>query len=331
MRLRVTTATDLLQHSAGQRSGMLGVVQYGSGESHAGLGRVLAVPVAAVRAATLGSTGDVCEAWQSPRPVHGGRDGPVHWCADGVLAFLAVNIPDNGQHLEDAARSAYCALFSEIDALGYPHLLRVWNHIAGINDASSGLERYRQFNIGRQQAFMGSGRHVAGASVPAASALGADDGSPLTLYALASRQQPMAVENPRQMSAYHYPGDYGPCPPIFSRANLVDLGSPVLFVSGTASILGHQNMHVGNCREQTRETLRNINALLEEVRIRHGVHWCTGDLRFKAYLRHAEDLPVVQEEMERAAGRPISCLFIQADVCRSELLVEIEGIALPAD
>ena len=51
------------------------------------------------------------------------------------------------------------------------------------------------------------------------------------------------------------------------------------------------------------------------------------DLGYRAYIRHAADLPVVREVVsQRVGAAPVA--YVQADVCRADLLVEIEGQAL---
>ncbi|MGT2490853.1 chorismate transformation enzyme, FkbO/Hyg5 family [Cupriavidus basilensis] len=157
---------------------------------------------------------------------------------------------------------------------GYPYLVRVWNYVADINAEESGMERYRQFNIGRQDAFTACRREIVG-NVPAACALGAV-GQPvaqrtLSIGFLASPRAPVAVENPRQVSAYHYPAQYGPRSPTFARAGVWRAGThdecaaPVLFVSGTASIVGHRTVHAGDVAAQTRESIANVAAVLEQA------------------------------------------------------------------
>ncbi len=316
---------ELLARSEAWRAGLLGVAAFGVGEVPAAL-RSLDVPLAIVRAPLLGEPAWGCEVWWSPRPARSGRAGPVRWRDDGEVMFIAAT-DDGRQSLQAAAEQVYCELFATVAAQGYGHLLRVWNHVGDINAQVDGLERYRQFNIGRQQAFLASGRQVAGSSVPAASALGASAEAPLLVYALAARKPALAIENPRQVSAYHYPEAYGPRAPTFSRASLAEFDSPFLFVSGTASIVGHESRHLGDVREQTRETLRNIAAVLVEARARRGVDWQLADLQLKVYLRRAGDRPVVQQVIREMAGSEVPCRFVQADVCRSELLVEIEAVA----
>ena len=139
-----------------------------------------------------------------------------------------------------------------------PHLVRIWNFLPDINGTSHGSERYWQFNSARQDGFIACARAVTGA-VPAACGVGSPRGAPLMIYFLASATAPSVIENPRQVSAYHYPPAYSPRSPTFSRACVVDFpNGRMLFISGTASILGHATVHIGDAAAQTRETLRNI-------------------------------------------------------------------------
>ena len=176
--------------------------------------------------------------------------------------------------LHRATAHAYREICATLETQGYPHLLRIWNYLPDINGESYGTERYRQFNTARRDALRASGRAVAG-SVPAASALGADSESPLVIYFLAGTVAPVFVENPRQVSAYHYPRQYGRHSPAFSRAALLrQAASQTLFISGTASIVGHRSLHTGDTAAQTRETLTNIEALIGEAnRLADGAHF----------------------------------------------------------
>ena len=144
---------------------------------------------------------------------------------------------------------------------------------------------------------------------------------------LAARADVIGIENPRQVSAYHYPSQYGPRSPTFSRAGLVKLGGrDMLFISGTASIVGHQTLHDGDVAAQTRECLHNIAAIVAEAnRQAPGADFRLDNLAYKVYVRHPEDLDTVRREMAQFIGAPVSAVFLQADVCRADLLVEIEA------
>lgn len=276
------------------------------------------------------------EAWLSGRDCRQGHAGALHFSCDGQLLYgtlqvHARDLPAGGaaSPLQQATAAAYAQIFAVLEAEGYPHLWRVWNYLADINGTSDGLERYRQFNVGRHQAFEMHGRLQVEA-VPAACALGTQDQEvPLSIAFLAARERPRAIENPRQVAAYEYPPAYGPRSPTFARAALAQRsGQTLLFISGTASIVGHASVHHDDVRAQTRETLINIQCLLDEAtRIgRPAPAWQLRDLSYRAYLRHAQDYAAVREVLAAALGEDARVEFVQADICRAELLVEIEAI-----
>ena len=156
--------------------------------------------------------------------------------------------------------------------------------------------------------------------------------SPLVVYFLAGRTAPSFVENPRQLSAYHYPRQYGSHSPVFSRATLWRQPDGLaLFISGTASIVGHRSLHIGDTAAQTRETLTNIEALLAEAnRVARGVHFQLGALALKVYVRRPADLSVIKAELSAALGDSARVIYLRADICRQDLLVEIEATGMSA-
>lgn len=135
------------------------------------------------------------------------------------------------------------------------------------------------------------------------------------------------LENPRQVSAYHYPSQYGPKSPTFSRAALLrEPAGDALLVSGTASIIGHRSVHTDDVAAQTREAIANINLLITEAnRISRDPRQATHILNYKVYVRNPEDLPAIASEMRTAVGHRTTVAYLHADVCRRELLVEIEA------
>ncbi len=275
--------------------------------------------------------GPVADLWCASALAPVQQRGPVRYAASGQWLHGSVEINDRCIEggLQPAAQQAYAALFDVLADSTCPHLLRLWNYVPDINVDDGLGERYRQFNAGRQRAFIDA-RCSAFSGAPSACALGSSAGG-LRVQFLAGSNAPLAIENPLQVSAYHYPIDYGPTSPTFSRAAVADAGGGrhVLFISGTASIVGHASVHVGNVRRQTQQTLDHIDALCTEAARRSGAVFDAGDLACTIYVRHAEDLPVVRDQFERHMG-PASraacgALYVRADVCRAELLVEIEA------
>lgn len=250
--------------------------------------------------------------------------------------LIRVAMPPLGDIKADSAASplrhvterAHQQIFGLLAALDYPFIGRLWNYMANINGHSHNLERCRQFNLGRQGAFMACRRDIAG-NVPAACALGTVNG-PLMIAFLAGKQSPLAMENPRQVSAYDYPPHCGPRSPTFSRASLVRLGADeVLWISGTASIVGHRTTHPGDVQEQTRETLTNIEAVMRAANLQVSrLLFSLSKLLYRVYVRHSADVAAVQQVMLSRLGARFNAVFLQADVCRQNLLMEIEASAL---
>ena len=205
------------------------------------------------------------EIWRVAGPMHSGQRGRVRYRHNGRLLFASLSVseaefadaPAHGAAtaLRRATEAGYREMFGALETLAFPYPLRIWNFLSEINGESGDGERYWHFNGARQDVFIGLNRSIAG-NVPAASAVGMAAASPLTIYCIASARAPIAIENPRQCSAWDYPPQYGPRSPTFARACIADDAAQTLFISGTASIVGHASAHAGDQREQTREIVR---------------------------------------------------------------------------
>jgi chorismate lyase / 3-hydroxybenzoate synthase len=274
------------------------------------------------------------ELWLSKAPTQAWQEPGVQCQANHDVLFGVIEIPEplhteGGTHpLEQATQIAYRQLFETLDKYNYKYLWRAWNYMPNITEVTHGLERYQQFNIGRQQGFASSARSVTG-NVPAACALGVH-GGPLSVAFLAGRSPTLPIENPRQVSAYHYPKQYGPQSPTFSRASLAQLHQQeLLLLSGTASIVGHETVHVGDVKNQTLEILTNIQAVLSQANLhsRSADGYRLQDLNMRVYIRHAKDADLIRSVLNERIGTDHQALYLHADICRADLDVEIEGIA----
>jgi len=326
------------EYRAAQGADVLGIASFSGPTTQVAPGGG-EIPVAAVSMPQLLGSPEVYEVWRSGEPVESGRRERVRFRRSVDLLFGCIALAeseieggsaaDGHSALQAVTDQAYREICATLDAVGYPHLLRVWNYLPDINRDSQGTERYRLFNQARHEALRACGRALNG-NVAAASALGAASGSPLVVYFLASPTAPMFIENPRQVSAYSYPREYGSHAPVFSRATLLRQRDRVLlFISGTASIVGHRSIHVGDTTAQTRETLANIGALLEEAnRVESAARFSLRSLSCKAYLRRPEDLPAIRAQLERALESDSRVIYLQADICRQDLLVEIEATGM---
>lgn len=234
------------------------------------------------------------------------------------------------------AYELYDELLATMERLGVPRFVRIWNYIPSINEGLGDNECYRQFCWGRADALGDS-------VLPAATAIGSHDGW-LRIGALCTGpiEEPGTIgiehlENPRQVSAYQYPRDYGPRSPSFARATLVtppkgtsisqDISTErhsdaLLLVSGTSSIVRHETMHRGDLAAQTKETLLNFEALFDCLDT--GSKPCPLALRF--YLREPLQLELARASWASNAAQWPEPAWYQGDLCRSDLSMEIEGV-----
>jgi chorismate lyase/3-hydroxybenzoate synthase len=273
------------------------------------------------------------EVWHTDRPIERGTlDGVVH-AHDGESLFCAVWI-DSSDDCTEAVRAAYLTALGLTRTLDYQRIFRMWNFVENINGTNSeGLEVYRDFCRGRAQAFHEFG--FAEKRLPAATGVGALGGG-IGFCLLASRSaHHVTIENSRQVPAYHYPERYGPSSPSFARATHVASAGhgASIYVSGTASVVGHETLHRGQVAEQCGETLANLEHLLSAGNLaRHGLRpgRRLEDLRnIKVYVRDQKDLLTVREICAKAFSPAADIAFLNVDLCRADLLVEIEGIVFP--
>jgi chorismate lyase/3-hydroxybenzoate synthase len=260
--------------------------------------------------------------------------------ADG-LTLLRLCIPgaDGLSPLEfqRVATCGYRLIRERLTASG-AHPIRFWNVIPRIRTScGDGLDRYMVFNAGRFAAYTewyGTAEGFDGA-IATATGVG-HEGDDLHIAAFGAVAPGVPVENPRQRRAYQYSARYGPMPPCFSRGTVCPVRGnlPSFIIGGTSSVRGEESVHVGNVLAQTGETLRNIGALLVAALARQGrrplseesVLKCIDTLR--VYLVKEQDadlvLPMVTSLLR---GLDAPAEIVRADICRPDLLVEIEGTA----
>ena len=277
-------------------------------------------------ASSLRAPAPVCEVWRASGIVERGRHGVIRYARSETFLCgrLVLDEAEFADGIADVAQAAYACMREFLAECGYPHLLRVWNYFAAITHGEGDDERYKQFCIGRARSFLPG---VEG--FPAATAIGFPaPRQRFHLLWLAGKMPGTPIENPRQISAYHYPPQYGPQSPGFARATLLgDHGAPLLLISGTAAVVGHASCHQGDLQAQLDETARNLEALLETARAtapdlpsRFGA-----GTHFRVYLRDPDTRAVVERFLS-ARWPEMQWTLLHAEVCRSELLVEMDGV-----
>jgi len=269
------------------------------------------------------------EIWFTNSAVSNGKVGAftIAECDDYLAAHIEVD-PGSGTNFKDLTNQVYRELLRIIKERGYPNLIRAWNYFPGINAGDGDLELYRRFTAGRALAF--DEFAYQGEALPAGTAIGTDEGTPYTISALATRDRARMIENPRQISAYQYPREYGPCSPSFSRAVVVASASGYrILMSGTASIVGHESMHPDDPVLQTTETLHNLDELVQQARCETQTPSASDqtltDGYLRIYVRRPTDLVKIKQTLHDYLVDDPSLIFLRGDICRRELLLEIEA------
>jgi chorismate lyase / 3-hydroxybenzoate synthase len=274
------------------------------------------------------------EVWRAFGDVHSGTFNELVYAHDDEYLFCAGFIPCADRYAE-AAHRIYADAFALVGELRFPKIFRMWNHIPRINGENrDGMEVYRDFCRGRALAFEEAYASTWG--MPAATGIGTW-GDGVGFYFLACRESAVKhIENTRQIPAYEYPQLYGPKPPSFARAtHLADAATPdaphTLFVSGTASIVGHETLHAGDLERQWQVMTGNVAHLISDANLlangSPGAYTLHDLDCIKVYYRRADDARRVMELSNAAFHREANIRYLNVDICRDDLLVEMEGIA----
>jgi enamine deaminase RidA (YjgF/YER057c/UK114 family) len=225
----------------------------------------------------------------------------------------------------------------------FQRVVRTWFYLGGITEPETGAQRYQELNRARTDFYhdiqfncSSFAPTASGGVYPASTGIGMS-GSGLVASCMAletSRKDVLMLplENPQQTPAYTYDPEHSPQSPKFSRAVALVLGNYVTtWVSGTASIVDSESRHLGDPEKQTTQTIDNIERLIAANNFEaHGLKGAGARLydlaKIRVYLKRPQDLAKCRAICERRFG-PVPAIYAVADICRPELLVEIEGVA----
>jgi enamine deaminase RidA (YjgF/YER057c/UK114 family) len=231
----------------------------------------------------------------------------------------------------------------KLSDIGFEHVVRTWFYLGNITGADGENQRYKEFNRARTDFY----QHVNFCSshqfpnipqgiYPASTGIGMN-GTDLVAGCLALQTKRkdaflLPLENPQQTPAYAYHPKYSPQSPKFSRAKALILGSYITtWISGTASVLHSESVYPADIQKQTDQTIENIENLLSSENFAfHGIRGAGAELRdlakIRVYLKRPEDYAKCKSICESRFGS-VPAIYAVADICRPELLVEIEGVA----
>jgi enamine deaminase RidA (YjgF/YER057c/UK114 family) len=225
----------------------------------------------------------------------------------------------------------------------FERVLRTWFYLGGITAPEAEVQRYQELNRARSDFYRDIRFRCSSLDpkapcgvYPASTGIGAAGrGLVASCMALETRRDDvflLPLENPLQTPAYAYDVRYSSQSPKFSRAVALVLGDyATTWVSGTASIVNAETCHVGDPERQTEQTIDNIERLIAaENFTRHGLKGAGARLhdlaKIRVYLKRSGDLAKCRAVCERRFGS-VPAIYAVADICRPELLVEIEGVA----
>ena len=242
-----------------------------------------------------------------------------------------------------AAEKAFDLIIAilERENMSVNNIVRQWNYIGDILKTRDNYQNYQIFNEVRSEYYH---RYRTVKGFPAATGVGMKHGGVIIDFcALKPHESVMIrpIENPNQVNAYEYDqmvlkgradkGNPVKHPPQFERGLLLaNYSHSTLYISGTASIIGQETVGIGDIERQTIVTIENIKKLSDPARISelvsrsHIPEEKYGLLR--AYIKRQNDFGVVRQICEKFFPQiPVS--YVEADICRDDLLIEIEGEA----
>ena len=227
--------------------------------------------------------------------------------------------------------------------MGIDQVVRTWIYVNRITETCGEVQRYQELNRARTDFFrdIQFGQRLSSGSrnrraFPASTGIGtAGDSIAIACLALDTARSDVFVrplENPNQTPAYAYDSSYSPQSPKFSRAMVIVQGKFASFlVSGTASIVDSKTVHAGDPARQTEQTLDNIERLIASDNVAQsglpGFGAGARDIaKLRVYVKRIEDYGTCREVVERRwPGVP--AIYLCADICRPDLLVEVEAVA----
>jgi enamine deaminase RidA (YjgF/YER057c/UK114 family) len=264
----------------------------------------------------------------------------VRWV---YCAGISPSTSSGGVHDQAMEMLARCRKVLTSAGSDMSQMVRTWFYLGAITELEGDHQRYYELNRARTDFYHDLrfncsllDPNAPRGIYPASTGIGMrGQGLGMSCLALQTKRDDvflLPLENPQQTPAYAYHPKYSPKSPKFSRAMALVLGNYVTtWISGTASIVNSESLHLGDATKQTEQTIDNIEKLIATPNFElHGVKGAGATLRdiakLRVYLKRPEDYAQCKAVCENRFGS-IPILYAVADVCRPELLVEIEGIA----
>ena len=245
------------------------------------------------------------------------------------FSYTSINVPSTG--LAQMIEEAYLEIFAHMNKCGNHVPMRFWNWLP-VGESPSQHQRlsmehaYQVFCQGRLSAF----QQLQVEANCAATVVGTTREKALVL-GIASKWPAINIENPLQTPPHLYPNCKSSSKPLFARATFVEYSKThgQLFVSATASIRGHTTMGSGEPAIQMEIILQNVQSLLQQCGTQHRLLsglTLANLTALKVYIRNVQDSQAIAACV-RSYFDLGKIQFLLAPLCRSNILVELEGMA----
>lgn len=207
-----------------------------------------------------------------------------------------------------------------VEGLSMEQIARQWNYIENITGFNDNIQRYQGFNDVRSDYY---GKVEWKNGYPAATGIGAKSGGIIIDADVLSDYRTLPIDNPLQVAAYVYSEkvligeNQQKSTPKFERARkVVDKASKKewIYISGTAAIHGEESLE-SDIEQQTLMTLLNIEQMVNDK-----------TQYMRVYIKHPNDYQKASDIISTKYPKA-EIIYVVSNVCRENLLIEIEGIA----
>jgi enamine deaminase RidA (YjgF/YER057c/UK114 family) len=272
--------------------------------------------------------------WSS-KTVKNGDDAAMLFEKDSTRILIGNVQSNEKQSYRNDAEKTFSSLSTIFSELNFPikSIVRQWNYLEDIIGFDSDKQKYQEFNNVRSEYYKD---HFEKDGYPAATGIGTNQGGVLIEFLAIQSDvvKTVPVDNPDQIAAHHYSKKVlvgEECvlktTPKFERARYLELyDKKLIFISGTASITGERTIGVDDPVIQTEITIQNIKRLYSQEVLRN---LSKDELRAKygharIYIKNRKDFAAIKTTFKAHFGK-LPVVYIIADICRPDLLVEIEG------
>jgi len=272
--------------------------------------------------------------WSS-KTIKAGDDSAILFRKDSTQILIG-NVQSNKRegYRKDAENtfSSLSKMLAEVE-LPVNSIVRQWNYLEDIVGFDGDKQKYQEFNNVRSEFYKD---YFEAEGYPAATGIGTNRGGVIVEFVAVKSGDVVTapIDNPDQIAAHHYSKNVlvgEECilktTPKFERARYFELfNNKLIFISGTASITGEKTIGVGDPVAQTEITIQNIKRLYSsdvlqklsknKLKAKYG--------HARVYVKNREDFAAIKTTFKTHFGK-LPVVYIIADICRSDLLVEIEG------